>query len=79
MEKKNLILSVNFETVNIADVSSMLFPIRILDHSVIYRCDNLSQFNEWLDDKEGALQARITEFDRVIEVREVEDVNNAEK
>jgi hypothetical protein len=79
MGTKSLILSVTYETETITDLNSIKYPLRILDGGVIYRCDNLSQFCEWLEDKEGALQEHVTEYDRVIDVKEVEDTGNGEK
>jgi hypothetical protein len=68
---KDLLLDVIYETEKIGNMRNLNFPIRVLDGRVIYRCDNLSQFCEWLEDKEGEIQAPVVEFNRVIQVKEV--------
>jgi hypothetical protein len=66
-------LNVEYEIEKIDNIQNLSFPIRILDNGVIYRCDNPSQFYEWLEDEEGAQQARVTEFKKVTRVEEISD------
>jgi len=64
----NLKKIVYCETTQLIDVLKLNYPFCIFDNGAVYSIDNVHVLHEWLENKEGELQAEVLSIELVIKV-----------